>query len=201
LHERRSVSTSVDNATLSTLQSRLARLEHHLCREQSSAIAGTSREAPVASLIDLCTPGQPQVPLSFEERRIRSGETSIQSTSGLAHVSPVQADATVATAHWRGQPKLQGNIARHSASGDIQGLAQPSATAASVKHSGGLRNSNLSEGYSTDVTTYAPLPSFLKSARKPRISTHSERRHGLPELDISQFVDLEFNKFNQLHGE
>jgi len=141
------------------------------------------------------------VPLSFEERRIRSGETSIQSTSGLAHVSPVQADATVATAHWRGQPKLQGNIARHSASGDIQGLAQPSATAASVKHSGGLRNSNISEGYSTGVTTYAPLPSFLKSARKPRISTHSERRHGLPELDISQFVDLEFNKFNQLHGE
>ena len=40
----RSVSTSVDNAALSTLQSGLARLEHHLCREQSSAIAGTSRE-------------------------------------------------------------------------------------------------------------------------------------------------------------
>jgi len=29
-----SVSRSVDNAALSTLQSRLARLEHHLCREQ-----------------------------------------------------------------------------------------------------------------------------------------------------------------------
>jgi len=58
----RSVSTSVDNAALSTLQSRLAKLEHHLCREQSSAIAGTSREAPVASLIDLCAPDQPQVP-------------------------------------------------------------------------------------------------------------------------------------------
>ena len=83
----------------------------------------------------------------------------MQDTSGLAHVSPVQADATVATAHSRGQPKPQGSIAPHSASGDIQGLAQPSATAASVKYSGGLRNSNLSEGYSTDVTTYAPLPS------------------------------------------
>jgi len=55
----RSVSTSVDNAALSTLQSRLARLEHHLRREQSSAIAGTLREEPVASLIDLCPPGQP----------------------------------------------------------------------------------------------------------------------------------------------
>jgi len=55
----RSVSASVDDAALSTLQSRLARLEHHLCREQSSAIAGTSREAPVASLIDLCPPDQP----------------------------------------------------------------------------------------------------------------------------------------------
>jgi len=62
----RSVSTSVDNAVLSTLQSRLARLEHQLCREQSSSIAGTSREAQVATLIDL------------------SGETSIQGTSGLA---------------------------------------------------------------------------------------------------------------------
>jgi len=101
----RSVSTRVDNAALSTLQSRLARLEHHLCREQSPAIAGSSRKAPVASLIDLCTPGQPQVPLSFEERRILSKETSIPGTSGLAHVSPVQADATVATAHSRGQPK------------------------------------------------------------------------------------------------
>jgi len=69
-----SVSTSVDNAALSTLQSRLARLEHHLCREQSSAIAGTLREAPVESLIDLCSPDQPQVPLSFEERRILSGD-------------------------------------------------------------------------------------------------------------------------------
>ena len=66
---------SVDNAALSTLQSRLARLEHHLCREQSSASAGTSREAPVASLIDLCTPDQPQVPLRFDERRILSGAT------------------------------------------------------------------------------------------------------------------------------
>jgi len=37
----RSVSTSVDNTALSTLQSRLAKLEHQLCREQSSAIAGT----------------------------------------------------------------------------------------------------------------------------------------------------------------
>ena len=64
----RSVSTSVDNAALSTLQSRLARLEHHrVCREQSLAIAGPSREAPVASLIDLCTPGQPQVPLSAKK--------------------------------------------------------------------------------------------------------------------------------------
>jgi len=178
----RSVSTSVDNAALSTLQSRLARLEHHVCREQSSAIAGPSREVPVAYLIDLCTPGQPQVPLSFEERRILSGETSIQGTSGLTHVSPVQADVAVATAHSRGQPKPQGSIPPHSASGDIQGLAQPSATAASVKHSGGLRNSNLSEGYSIDVNTYVPLHSFLKSARKPRISTHSERRNGLPSL-------------------
>ena len=92
----------------------------------------------------------------------------------------MQADATVAPAHSRGQP--QGSIASHSASGDIQSLAQPSTAAARVKHSGGLRNSNLSEGYSTDVTTHAPLPSFLKSARKPRISTHSERRHGLPSL-------------------
>jgi len=73
----RSVSTSVDNAALSTLQSRLARLEHHFCREQSSAIAGTSREVPVASLIDLCPPDHPQVPLSFDERRIPSGETSV----------------------------------------------------------------------------------------------------------------------------
>jgi len=55
----RSVTTSVDNAAHSTLQSRLAKLEHHLRREQSSAIAGTSREAPVASLIDLCPPDQP----------------------------------------------------------------------------------------------------------------------------------------------
>jgi len=178
----RSANTSVDNAALSTLQPRLARLEHHLCREQSSAIARTSRESPVASLIDLCPPNQPQVPLSFDERRIFTGETSMQGTLGLAHVSPVQADATVATAHSRGQPKPQGSIAPHSASGDIQGLAQPSAAAASVKHSGVLRNSNLSEGYSTDVTTYALLPSFLKSAGKPRISTHSERRHVLPSL-------------------
>jgi len=103
-------------------------------------------------------------------------------TSGLSHLSPVQADATVATTHSRGQPKPQDGIAPHSASGDIQGLAQPSATAASDRHSGGLRNSNLSDGYSTDVTTYAPLPSFLKPARKSRISTHSERRHGLPSL-------------------
>jgi len=94
----------------------------------------------------------------------------------------VQADATVATAHLRGQPKPQGSTAPHSASGDIQGLAQPSASAASIKHSGGLRNSNLSEGYSTDVTTYVPLPSCLISSRKPRISTHSERRHGLLSL-------------------
>ena len=100
-----SVSTSVDNAALSTLQSRPARLEHHLCREQSSAIARTSRKAPVALLIDLCPLDQPQVPLSFDERRILTGETSMQGTSGLAHVSPVQADATVATAHSRGQPK------------------------------------------------------------------------------------------------
>jgi len=62
----RSESTSVDNAALSTLQSRLARLEHHLRREQSSAIAGTSRETPVASLFDLSPPDQPQVPLSFD---------------------------------------------------------------------------------------------------------------------------------------
>ena len=81
---------------------------------------------------------------------------------------------TLATAHSRGQPNSQGGIAPHSASGDIQGLAQPSATAASAKHSEGLRNSNLSEGYSTDLTTYAPLPSFLNSERKPSISTHSE---------------------------
>jgi len=106
----------------------------------------------------------------------------MQGTSGLAHVSLVQADATVATTHSSGQPKPQGSIAPHSVSGDIQGLAQPCATAASVKHSGWLRNSNLSGGYSTDVTTYAPLPSFLKSICKPRISTHSERRHGLPSL-------------------
>jgi len=32
------------------------------------------------------------------------------------------------------------------------------------------------------MTTYAPLPSFLKSARKPKILIHSERRHGLPSL-------------------
>jgi len=113
---------SVDNAALSTLQSRLARLEHHLCREQSSASAGTSREAPVASLIDLCTPDQPQVPLRFDERRILSGETSMPGTLGLAHVSPVQADAKMA-AHSRHQPKPQDGIAPHSASGDIQGLA------------------------------------------------------------------------------
>ena len=177
-----SVSTSVDNTALSTLQSRLAKLEHHLCREQSSAIAGTSQVAPVASLIDLRSPDQPQVPLSFDERRILSGETSIPGIYGLAHVSPVQADATVATVHSRGQPKPQGGIAPHSVLGDIQGLAQPSATAASVKRSGGLRNSNLPESYSTEVTTYAPLPSFLKSERKPRVSTHSERRHRLPSL-------------------
>jgi len=84
-----SVSTSVDNAALSILQSHLARLEHHLCREQSSAIAGTSREAPVASLIELCPRNQPQVPESFDERRILTGEPSMQGTSGLTHVSPV----------------------------------------------------------------------------------------------------------------
>jgi len=44
----RSVSMSVDNAALSTLQSRLVSLEHQVCREQSSAIAGNSQEAPVA---------------------------------------------------------------------------------------------------------------------------------------------------------
>ena len=109
--QRRSVSTSVNNAALSTVRSRLAKLVHHLCREQSSAIAETSREAPVASLIDLCPPDQPQVPLSFDERRIFSGETSIQGTSCLAPVSPVQADATVATAHSSGQPKPRGSIA------------------------------------------------------------------------------------------
>ena len=76
-----------------------------VCDSLWSAIAGPSREAPVASLIDLCPQDQPQVPLSFDERRILSGETSIQGTSGLAHVSPVQADVTVATAHSRGQPK------------------------------------------------------------------------------------------------
>ena len=118
----RSVSTSIDNAALSTLQSRLARLEHLLCREQSSAIAGTSREAPLASLIDLCPPDQPQVPLSFDERRIHSGETSIQGTSGLAQISPVQGDATVATAHMRGQPKPLGSIDPHSASGTFKVL-------------------------------------------------------------------------------
>jgi len=176
-----SVSTSVDNAAFSTLQSRLARLEHHLCHEQSSVIAGSSREAPVASLIDLYMPDQPQVPLCFDERRILPGENSMQGTSGQAHVSPVQADVTVATAHSRGQPKPQGDCLSFCLGG-IQGLAQPSATAASVKHSGGLRNSNLSKGYSTDVTTYAPLPSCLKSAHKTRISTHSERRHGLLSL-------------------
>jgi len=107
----------------------------------------------------------------------------MQGTSGLAHVCPVQADVTVATAHSRDQPKPQGSIAPHSASGYIQGLAQPSATAGSVKHSGGLRNSNLSEGYSTNVTTYSPLPSFLKSEREPSKSTHSgDRRHGLLSL-------------------
>ena len=79
--------------------------EHHLCREQSSAIAGTSLEAPVASLIDLCPPNQPQVPFSFDERHILTGETSMQGTSDLALVNLVQADATVATAHSRGQTK------------------------------------------------------------------------------------------------
>ena len=134
----RSVSTSVDNTALSTLQSCLARLEHHLCREQSSAITGTSREAPVPSLIDLRPPDQAQVPLSFDERRILTGDTSMQGTSGLAHVGPVQANATVATVHSSGQPKPQGIITPHSASGDIQGLAQPCATTASVKYSGGF---------------------------------------------------------------
>jgi len=113
--QRRSVRTSVDNAALSTVQSRLAKLEHHLCREQSSAIAGTSREAPVASLIDLCPPDQPQAPLSFNEQRNFSGETSIQVTPGLAHVSQVKANVTVVTALSRGQPKPQGSIAPHSA--------------------------------------------------------------------------------------
>jgi len=194
-----SVSTSVDNTALSTLQSRLAKLEHHLCREQSSAIAGTSREAPVASLIDLRSPDQQQVPLSFDERRILSGETSIPGTYGLSHVSPVQADATVATVHSRSQPKPQGGIAPHSASGDIQGLAQPSATTTSVRHCGGLRNSNLSEGYSTDVTTYTPLPSFLKLETLDINTQRATTR--VAEPDLSQLVGLELNKFNQLHGE
>ena len=35
----------------------------------------------------------------------------MQGTSGLAHVSLVQADATVATTHSSGQPKPQGSIA------------------------------------------------------------------------------------------
>jgi len=179
----RSASTSIDNTALSTLQSRLTRLEHHLCREQSLAIAKTSREAPVTSLIDLCLPERPQVPLSFDERCILTGETSMQGTSGLAHISPVQADATVATAHPRHQPKPQGSTAPHSALGDLQGLAQR-ATAASVKHSGGLRNSNLSKGCSTGVTTYAPLPSFLKSACNPRISTQRATTR-VAETDIS----------------
>ena len=76
----------------------------------------------VASLIDLCPPDQPQVPLSFDERRIHSGETSIQGTSGLAQISPVQGDATVATAHMRGQPKPLGSIDPHSASGTFKVL-------------------------------------------------------------------------------
>ena len=40
--QRCSVSTSVNNAALSTIRSRLAKLVRHLCREQSSAIAKTS---------------------------------------------------------------------------------------------------------------------------------------------------------------
>ena len=40
--QRRSVSTSVNNAALSTVRSRLAKIVHHLCCEQSSAIAETS---------------------------------------------------------------------------------------------------------------------------------------------------------------
>ena len=40
--QHRSVSTSVNNAALSTIRSRLAKLVRHLCREQSSAIAKTS---------------------------------------------------------------------------------------------------------------------------------------------------------------
>jgi len=45
-------------------------------------------------------------------------------TSGMAHVSLVQADATVATARSRGQPMPWGSIAPHSASRDMQGLTQ-----------------------------------------------------------------------------
>jgi len=60
-------------------------------------------------------PDQLQVPLSFDERRVLSGEASMQGTSGLAQVSPVQADATVATVHSRGQPKPLGGIIPHSA--------------------------------------------------------------------------------------
>jgi len=108
--------------------------------------------------------------------------TSMPETSGLVHISPVQVDATVATVHLWGQPKPQVGTVPHSASGGIQGLAQRSAIAVSEGHAGGLRNSNLSDCYSTDVTTCAPLPSFLKSARKPRMSTHGERQHGLSSL-------------------
>ena len=83
----------------------------------------------------------------------------------------------VATAHSSGQPKPQGSIAPHFASGDIQGLAQPWATAASVKHSGGLPNSNLS---------YAPLPSSGGDRERAKNETkhyewHPHKTRSTPE--------------------
>jgi len=58
-------------------------------------------------------------------------------------------------------------------------------------------NSSLSEDCSTDMTEYENLPSFLKYERQP-LSTRATTRVAEPE--ILQFVRLELDQFNQVHG-
>ena len=75
-----------------------------------------SRNALVASLIDLRASDQPQLPLSLEDRHILSQKTSVPGTSGQAHIGPLQATATIAISYSTSQPK-PGVSQRHSTSG------------------------------------------------------------------------------------
>ena len=76
-----------------------------------------SRNALVASLIDLSASEQPQVPLSLEDRHILSQKTSVPGTSGLVHFGRLQAILTTVPSHWRRQPKPPGVSQHYSTSG------------------------------------------------------------------------------------